>query len=89
MFCKYVCIPPIPASSLSLCMYAAFLAQILKQSSIPGYLNITGPMHKEFGMPNPLTDNCQVSSVLKGHMVQPPDKCSPLLQTPPSLSVVH
>ena len=60
MFCKYMCIPPIPASSLSICMYAAFLARSLKQSSIAGYLNIIGLMHKEFGIPNPLTDNWQV-----------------------------
>ena len=59
-------IPPVPASSHTICLYAAFLARSLKFSSIPQYLNIIGLLHKEFGLANPLADNWHISSLLTG-----------------------
>ena len=56
--------PPLPAQSAHLCQYAAFLARSLKPSSILGYLNIIGVLHKEFNLPNPLTDNWLCSPYL-------------------------
>ena len=58
--------PPFPAQSAHLCQYAAFLARTLKPSSIPNYLNIIGVLHKKFNLPNPLTDNWLLQSLLTG-----------------------
>ena len=65
-FCSYMKLPSVPASSQTICMYAAFLARSLKFSSIKQYIGIIGLMHKEFGLPNPLLDNWHVSSLLTG-----------------------
>ena len=65
-FCSYMNLPSVPASSQTICLYAAFLARSLKFSSIKQYLGIIGLMHKEFGLPNPLLDNWHVSSLLTG-----------------------
>ncbi len=59
-------IPPVPAQSYNICLYAAFLARSLKSSSIKQYLNIIGILHKEFGMANPLRDNWHLGSLLTG-----------------------
>lgn len=58
--------PPFPAQSEHLCLYAAYLARRLKPSSIPNYLNIIGLLHKEFSLPNPLSDNWPLQSLLTG-----------------------
>ena len=39
---------PVPASSDTICLYAAFLARSLKFNSIKSYLNIIGLLHKAF-----------------------------------------
>lgn len=65
-FCACMNLPPVPASSNTICLYAAFLARTLKFSSIKQYLGIIGLMHKEFGLPNPLRGNWHVSSLLTG-----------------------
>ncbi len=65
-FCKAVGRPPVPASLETLCMYAALLARSLKYSSLRQYLNIVRLLHLEWGLPNPLVDNFQLSCVLKG-----------------------
>ena len=59
-------LPPVPASSSTICLYAAFLARSLKFSSIPQYLGIIGLLHKEFGLANPLTGNWHLSSRITG-----------------------
>ena len=59
-------LPPVPASSSTICLYAAFLARSLKFSSIPQYLGIIGLLHKEFGLANPLTGNWHLSSLITG-----------------------
>ena len=65
-FCSRMGYPPFPAQSVHLCQYAAFLARSLKPSSIPNYLNIIGLLHKEFNLPNPITDNWPLQSLLTG-----------------------
>ena len=59
-------LPPVPASSHTICLYAAFLARSLKFSSISQYLGIIGLLHKEFGLANPLKGNWHLSSLLSG-----------------------
>ena len=56
-FCNYMGYTPVPLHPAHLLHYAAFLARSLKPSSISGYLNIIGILHKEFGLPTPLLDN--------------------------------
>ena len=65
-FCAYMNLPSLPASSHTICLYAAFLAHSLKPSSIKQYIGIIGLMHKEFGLPNPLVGNWHLSSLLTG-----------------------
>ena len=66
---------PVPADSNTICLYAAFLARSLKFSSI-NYSGVIALLHKEFGLPNPLTDNWVLKSLLtgikrvKGNLVQ-------------------
>ena len=57
---------PVPATSLTLCRYATFLARSLKFNSIKQYLNIVRLLHLEWGLPNPLKDNFSVNNTLKG-----------------------
>ena len=65
-FCDFLQLPLVPATSKNLCMYAAFLAQFLLPQSVYLYINFVGLLHKEQGLPNPLTDNWLVTSVLRG-----------------------
>ena len=65
-FCLRMGYHPIPAQSSHICQYAAFLARSLKPSSIPNYLNIISILHKEFSLPNPLTNNWPLQSLLTG-----------------------
>ena len=58
--------PAVPATSYRICLYAAFLACTHKASSISQYISTIGLLHKEYGLPNPLTDNYFVSSLLRG-----------------------
>ena len=65
-FCLFMGYQPLPASTYVICQYAAFLARSLKYNSIRSYLGITGLLHKEFGLANPLTGNWMVQSLLTG-----------------------
>ena len=65
-FCQYMGYRPVPIDMDHLLQYAAFLARSLKVSSIRGYLNIIGLLHKEFGLPNPLLNNWPLKSLLTG-----------------------
>lgn len=65
-FCEAMGYTPVPATSEVLCRYAALLARSLKFSSLRQYLNIIRLMHLEWGLPNPLYGNFQLSSVLGG-----------------------
>ena len=57
---------PFPATSNIICQYAAFLARILKVSSVRNYLHIIGLLHKELGIKNPLADNWVLDTLIKG-----------------------
>ena len=65
-FCAFMGYSPVPATSLTLCRYATFLARSLKFNSIKQYLNIVRLLHLEWGLPNPLKDNFSVNNTLKG-----------------------
>jgi len=81
---------PVPLQHSHLLQYAAFLARILKPSSIRSYLNIIGILHKEFGLPNPLLDNWALKSLLTGiNRVKgsPPQQKLPI--TPAILMDIH
>ncbi|WAR24216.1 hypothetical protein MAR_037885, partial [Mya arenaria] len=64
-FCTQFGYPAIPASTQTLCRYAAFLSKSLKFNSIKQYLNIVRILHAEWNLPNPLSNNfilnCKVS----------------------------
>ena len=57
---------PVPASSVTICRYAAFLARTIKYNSVKQYLNIIRLLHNEWGLINPLKDNFQLSCIMKG-----------------------
>ena len=65
-FCEVMGYCAIPASSATLCRYAAMLARSHKISSIKQYLNIIRILHLEWDLPNPLLNDFHLSSVLKG-----------------------
>lgn len=65
-FCGLLNLPPVPAHTPMLCLYAAYLARFLVPQSVCLYLNFVGVIHKEFGFPNPLSDNWILSTVLRG-----------------------
>ena len=80
-FCSVLGIPPVPADPVGLCMYAAVLARILKYTSIKQYMNIVRILHLEWGLPNPLANNYQLSCVLGGirrHIGDRPHRKTPL-----------
>lgn len=82
--------PPIPAEPTHICQYAAFLARSLKPSSIPNYLNIISILHKEFNLPNPLTNNWPLQSLLTGIKRvkgEPPSQKLPI--TPEILHLIY
>ena len=56
----------VPVTSLTVCRYAAYLAQRLSFNSIKQYLNIIRILHLECGFPNPLQDNWVLNTILKG-----------------------
>lgn len=64
-FCTTLGVPLTPASSTTLCLYAAFLARRLTYSSVKVYMNIVRIVHLERQLPNPLTD-FKLSCVLQG-----------------------
>ena len=57
---------PLPADTRTICLYAAFLARSLKFSSVNNYLGIIALLHKEFNLPNPLSDNWVLKSLPSG-----------------------
>ncbi len=65
-FCSRFRFAPIPASSDNLARYAAFLAERLCFASIQQYLNVVRLLHLENNLPNPLSNNWRLQSVLMG-----------------------
>ena len=65
-FCEVLGYAPVPASTETLCRYAALLARSLKYTSIRQYLNVVKHLHNDWGLPNPLDNNYHLSGVLQG-----------------------
>ena len=57
---------PIAASTFVISQYASFLARSFKFSSVKAYLGVISLLHKECSLPNPLSDNWAVKSLLTG-----------------------
>ena len=73
--------PPPPPPPAHICEYAAFLARTLQATSVPNYLNIISIVHKESNLPNPLSNNWALQSLLTGIKRvkgQPPAKKLPI-----------
>jgi len=65
-FCAVIAVPPVPASTETLCQYAAMLARTLKYTSVKQYMNIIRLLHLEWDLPNPLLNNFKLNSLLRG-----------------------
>ena len=65
-FCQALGYTAIPASTTTLCRYAAFLARTHKFTSIKQYFNIIRQLHLEWDLPNPIADNYHLSYTLRG-----------------------
>ena len=65
-FCVYYGYQPLPASTITLSRYAAFLARSLSASSIPAYLNIVRILHLEHGLEDPTKNNFHLATTLRG-----------------------
>lgn len=65
-FCVYYGYQPLPASTITLSRYAAFLARSLSASSIPAYLNIVRILHLEHGLGDPTKNNFHLATTLRG-----------------------
>lgn len=57
---------PVPASSLTLCRYASFLARRMRFNSVKQYLNVIRLLHCAWNLPNPLQNNFQLDHTLRG-----------------------
>lgn len=57
---------PVPASSLTLCRYAAVLARSMKYQSVKQYLNIVRILHSEWRLPNPMVDDYYLQCTVRG-----------------------
>ena len=65
-FCTYMGYAPVPATTTTICRYAALLSKTHKYNSIKQYLNIVRILHLEWGLHNPLDQNYNLNCVLKG-----------------------
>ena len=57
---------PLPASTITLSRYAAFLARSLSASSIPAYLNVVRILHLEHGLKDPTKNIFHLATTLRG-----------------------
>lgn len=65
-FCYKMNYVAVPATSETLCRYSAHLSARLKPESITQYLNVVRLLHIESGLPNPLSEDWFLKSLLKG-----------------------
>lgn len=65
-FCSAMGYCAVPASSATLCRYAAMLARTHSYTSIKQYLNIIRLLHRQWDLPNPLENNFALTCVLSG-----------------------
>jgi len=67
-FCAFFSYKPVPASSLTLSRFAAFLARTLRPQSVKVYMAGVRILHLELGYPSPIDNNWLLSTTLKGIM---------------------
>ena len=80
-FCDLIQIAPVPATTTTICRYAAFLARTKCLSTIKQYLNVIRIINAEFSLPNPL-GGWELKTVLGGikrHKGEARNQKSPLL----------
>lgn len=65
-FCKELGCSPFPASNENLCRYAAYLSRTRAFSTVQQYMNVIRIAHLELGLPNPLKENWNLKTLLKG-----------------------
>lgn len=65
-FCQMIGVHPVPASTTTICRYAAYLGRSRAFSTVQQYLNIVRILHIETGLDNPMANNWTVTSLLKG-----------------------
>ena len=65
-FCCRLGLPLVAATNSTLWLYAAYLARFLLPRSAHQYLNFVGLLHRDYGLPSPLTNNWTLHSVLLG-----------------------
>ena len=64
-FCSQHHLPPLPATTVNITRYIAFLARSKAYSTIQQYLSILNILHLELGFPHPTQDNYPISSLMK------------------------
>ena len=84
-FCNMMGYCAVPASTHTICRYAALLARSLSYNSVIQYMNIIRIMHLEAGFKNPLTDNFQLKCTLQGFRRTLGDPVSPKLPMTPAI----
>ena len=65
-FCIYFGYQPLPAATLTLNCYAAFLKRSPSASPIPAYLNAVRILHLEHSLTYPTKNNFQLATTLRG-----------------------
>jgi len=89
-FCAKFRYLPLPASTLIISRYIAYISLRISTSSIPPYLNIIRLLHMEAGLSDPFQSNFHISSLIKGvhrHLASPPKQKLPI--TPAILLQMH
>jgi hypothetical protein len=65
-FCQLINVCPVPASSVTLCRFVAYLARFKALASIQQCLNVVRLVHMNLGYPNPVAGCHQLQAVLTG-----------------------
>lgn len=65
-FCLRIGADPLPASELTLCMFATMLAQRIRPQSVNNYLFGVRNLHIMNGLPNPLTGKFLLQKTIRG-----------------------
>lgn len=66
LFCQLFNYCPVPVTQSALLRYTAYLAKRLSPQSLPAYLNIVRLLHLEGSLCNPLVNNFELDTLLKG-----------------------
>ena len=80
-FCHRFQYSPLPASTIVISRYIAYISTRVSPSSIPLYLNVIKLLHLESNLPDPLHSNFHISSLVKGvqrQLATPPNQKLPI-----------